>query len=324
MVNGILLCVFALITICAGYPSIAYLRRVVPSGKREYTPDTHTRKSQIPSLGGILFIPLLTVCGMIFAMWYHDLHHMLISGLLLSFMGIGVYDDISKLWYHKGVSERRKFILQVVCAILYAIIWYCDIGSNIIWHTPGGTWHIPSGIWCIPWAVFIIVGSSNAVNLTDGLDGLAATVLLWHAVTSVGIIAIVHGAGYSVIPGYTLWLASLAGVMLGFLWHNGYPARIFMGDVGSLSLGALCGGLALISGTEWFLPMTLIVPVIETISVIAQVISRRYFGVRIVRFAPIHHHFEMIGWHEVSIVTRAGIVTALAGMIAIIAAYYTV
>lgn len=318
LINGILFCSLAFVIIFAGYPGVRYLRRMVPAGKRAYTPQTHTGKSQTPSIGGILFMPILAVLGVILAFIYHDVQHILVSFLILSFMMIGLYDDISKLWYQKGVSELHKLLLQVVCAAIFAVIWYASLSSTIIWYTPVGIWSVPSGVWCIPWVIFLVVGASNAINLTDGLDGLATTVVMWHAIISIGIASIMAATDLSIFSGYIVWLSALAGVMLGFLWHNAYPARIFMGDVGSLSLGALCAGLAVISGTEWFLPITLIIPVIETLSVIVQVISRTYFGVRVFRFAPIHHHFEMIGWHEATIVTRATLVCMLIASILLV------
>ncbi len=323
LAHGILFIAVIVVTVLVGYVAIPALQQVFPSGKREYTPTSHEDKSRTPSAGGILFVSVLIICGALCASVAKDITHVVLTAVLLSFAAIGMYDDLQRLWYQRGVSERGKFLLQVVCAALFASCWYATLSSMMHWFTPIGVFSIPVGIWYIPWVIFVVVGTSNAVNLTDGLDGLAATSVFWHASALAVVYGVFLGIEYDISPLYITWCVVLAGAMLGFLWHNAYPAQVFMGDVGSLSLGALCAAMAITTGTEWLLPFTLIVPVIETFSVIIQVFCKKMWNIRLFCITPIHHHFEMIGWHEATIVARASVIGVVAVTIALIGVYYT-
>jgi len=303
-------------TVGLGYGCIPLLRRMCASGKRAYTPERHADKSATPSCGGIMFLLSIVTIALSFA-WYTKAYVILWPlGIMLMFAAVGGYDDICKMWYQVGISERRKLLMQILCACIFAVWWYQESGMNVSWVTPLGIYYLDIGIWYIPWIVFMIVGVSNSINLTDGVDGLAASAMFWYAVAL--------GCGVTldfVIPMemITLYAAVLGGAMLGFLWHNSYPAHVFMGDVGSLSLGALAATLAIISGIEWLLPLVLCIPCIETLSVMLQVGTYKLTGWRPFHFAPIHHHFELIGWHEATIVTRAQIATIVCSACALVA-----
>ena len=175
------------------------------------------------------------------------------------------------------------------------------------------------GILFVPWAVFIIVGCSNAVNLTDGLDGLAISSLIPNFAT---FSIICYLAGHVKLSSYlhipfadsaeiTVLGATLVGASLGFLWYNTYPAQIFMGDVGSLALGSALGFMALLAKQELLLAISGGLFVVETLSVIIQVWSFRYLGRRLFKMAPIHHHFELLGWQESKITVRFGIISLI-------------
>lgn len=167
-------------------------------------------------------------------------------------------------------------------------------------HTPFlAYWQLPIGLFIIPWAIFILIGTSNAVNLTDGLDGLAISSLFLNF----GLFSSIAATG--VVNNHELALigAACAGASFGFFWYNSYPARMFMGDVGSLSLGATLALLALMARIEIILALSGVIFVVETVSVILQIASFKLFKRKLFKMAPLHHHFELIGWHE-SKITR--------------------
>ena len=244
---------------------------------------------------------------------------------LLSYGLIGWYDDYQKVLYgnSKGLSAAGKFSLQTVLGFMFAIFIYATAVDKaelqyIIPVFKDIT--IDLGIFFVLFSVVVIVGSSNAVNLTDGLDGLAImpTVLVSGAF---GVVAYMAGhvnyADYLSIPyvrnvgEITIFLAAIVGSGLGFLWFNAYPAQVFMGDIGALSLGAALGIVAVLIRQEFLLVIMGGVFVIEAVSVILQVASFKLLGRRIFRMAPLHHHFELKGWPEPKVIVRFWIITVV-------------
>ena len=251
---------------------------------------TYDKSKAIPSMGGLLFIS--TVCLTCFWMDWHSLYTKILF-ITMVWMGmIGFLDDYLKL-QGKGISARVKFGLQALFALgfgLYLFPWYY-----------------------VPFILFVITGSTNAVNLTDGLDGLAAGLSLLVAAV-LAVIAFV--SNHQILAEYlhtpyiegsgeiAVFLCALIGALLGFLWFNGYPAQVFMGDTGSLAIGGVLGVSAVLLQREFLYALVAGMFVIETLSVIIQVLSFRYRKKRVFLCAPIHHHFQMKGWHEMKVVTR--------------------
>lgn len=295
------------------------------SGPREYTPATHQQKSNTPTMGG-LFILVNVVVSVLLWNNLTDVRVWIALGTLLVFGLIGFIDDINKINKKKGLSAKSKFLLQIFFALVIVLGWMLMLSPSTNLHFPFfKNVHPDLGLWFILWSIFVIVGTSNAVNLTDGLDGLAIGSLIPNFATF-SIIAFLAGhfalAFYLNIPfagtaELVVFGATLVGASLGFLWYNAYPAQIFMGDIGSLSLGACLGVIALMTKQELLLILTGGLFVVETVSVIIQVVSFKLFGKRIFKMAPIHHHFELIGWPESKITTRFGIISITLCLIAL-------
>ncbi len=300
-------------------------RRWFRSKQREYTPDTHQSKNDMPTMGGIfiLFVVSLTTllwCNLSQSYIWIFLITLWLYGL------IGFFDDWSKIKARKGMSARAKILLQTGAALFISLLLVYVGGISTSLSIPFvKSWSPNLGLFFIPWVMFILIGTSNAVNLTDGLDGLAIGSLILNFGTFTGICYL---AGHIVIAAYlgipfahtaelTIVGASLVGASLGFLWYNTYPAQIFMGDVGSLSLGAVLGLIALMSKQEFLLPIAGGLFVLETFSVIIQVASFKLWGRRFFRMAPIHHHFELLGWKESKITVRFGIISFILCLIAL-------
>ena len=234
--------------------------------------------------------------------------------VLVGFAALGMWDD----WYGlrngrkgEGIRARYKLITQVVIALGAVLVLYFafDIHSVAL---PGFPRKVDIGLFYIPIAVFIIVGTSNAVNITDGLDGMVGLVLVTNFM-AFGFVALLQGQVFLVRFCFTL-----VGALFAFLWFNVHPAQLFMGDTGSLSLGALLGVVALMTGQWLLLPIIAIVPLAETLSVAMQVLYFKWSGGRrIFRMAPLHHHFELMGWSETQVVQRFWLVSILSGMIGV-------
>lgn len=260
---------------------------------REEGPEWHQKKSGTPTMGGVVFILAAVLVALLTGLWQQQCQASLwiLIFLMLAYGLIGFCDDFVKVFNKRnlGLTSKQKFIFQVLAALIFCIIFYID-GFNTNLVLPFGTLHLG---WFYPiFAIFWIVGFSNAVNLTDGLDGL---------VTGLGMIS--FGA-YAIIafkqaqwPVFIICIAVI-GALLGFFPYNHKPAKIFMGDVGSLSLGALLAGISIVLHQEWTLLLIGFIYVIETLSVIIQVTVFRATGKRVFKMSPIHHHFEMCGWSE--------------------------
>lgn len=287
-------------------------------------PQTHLVKSGTPTMGGALILVSITVTVLLWA----DLSNRLVWVVLLVMLGFGVIgwvDDYRKVVHRnpKGLSARSKFFWQSVLGLAAAIFlaWSGGAAQLELIVPFVKTFAYPLGaLGFVILTYLVIVGTSNAVNLTDGLDGLAIlpTVMIGSAL---GIFAYVAGnavfaryLGFPMIPGageLTVFCAAMAGAGLGFLWFNAYPAAVFMGDVGALALGAALGTIAVITRQEIVLFVMGGVFVVETLSVVIQVASFKLTGRRVFRMAPLHHHFELKGWKENQVVVRFWIITAL-------------
>ena len=289
------------------------------SKSREWTPESHRYKDDMPLMGGLFILGIVVVNVLL---WCNltKVYIWACLACLVGFGGIGLYDDLLKIRHGSGMSAVSKFVAQVLLAVVIvgATIWFGALTTDICLPFIKG-FNLDIGWFYVPWAVFILVGCSNAVNLTDGLDGLAIGSIMPNFATF-GIIAYLAGhshiASYLYIPfagtaEVAILGTILVGASLGFLWYNTYPAQIFMGDVGSLALGAVLAFMALITKQELLLPVTGGLFVIEAVSVIVQVVSFRLLGRRLFRMAPIHHHFELLGWQEAKITVRFGIISLI-------------
>lgn len=268
---------------------------------REEGPKAHFKKAGTPTMGGVIIILSLTLTSITFAQ--HNAELLVLLFATLGYGLIGFLDDFIKIGFKRslGLTAKQKLAGQLLIAGgLYWILVRNDFSTYI--SIPGIDGSIELGWLYFPFLVLIMIGSSNAVNLTDGLDGLLA-----------GTAAIAFGA-FAIVSlffsQYTVALFCVAaiGALLGFLMFNAHPARVFMGDTGSLALGGGLAAAAVLTKTELLLVVIGGVFVIETLSVIAQVASFKLRGKRIFRMSPIHHHFELIGWSEWRVVAMFWVV----------------
>jgi phospho-N-acetylmuramoyl-pentapeptide-transferase len=288
---------------------------------RHEGPASHAPKAGTPTMGGLLILTASIVPTLLWA----DLFNPYIWIAVLStasFGAIGFADDYLKIVRrsHHGLLPRYKMLGQLLVALLVGatLIFMADYVQPPLYITrvifPFFKTLIPDLGWgYVLFAVIVLVGSSNAVNLTDGLDGLAIGTF---AVAAAAFTALAYVTGHRVLADYlllvhfpqsaelTIFCGSLVGASLGFLWYNSYPAEIFMGDVGSLALGGALGTVAILIKQELLLPIVGGVFVLEALSVILQVASFKLTGKRIFKMAPLHHHFELIGWSEPKVITR--------------------
>ena len=287
-------------------------------------------KNTTPTMGGIIIISSVVISTILWSDLSNNYILILLFGIL-GFGSIGFYDDYKKLIKKNsdGIKGRFKLFLQIIFASIMTLFLYffMDTGSieSVFPFLKENSFYL--GILFIPWSIFILVGSSNAVNLTDGLDGLAILPCILIASAFV-IFSYVHGniniSSYLLIPyiegaGETaIFAASLVGAGLGFLWFNSYPAEIFMGDCGSLSLGSSLGLLAIILKQELAFAIMSGIFVAEALSVIIQVASFKLRkGKRIFKMAPLHHHYELSGLSEPKIIMRFWIITFILVLIAL-------
>lgn len=285
-------------------------------------PQTHLVKAGTPTMGGSLIILSITASTLLWA----DLSNPYVWLLLIVLVGtgaLGFYDDWRKVVYKdpKGVSAKFKLAWQSTIAI--------GAGVALYWIAPSSEFIVPffknvayplGGIGFCVLTYFVIVGTSNAVNLTDGLDGLAA---LPTVMVAAGLAVFAYVAGHAVFSKYlqlpfvpgahevVIFCAAMCGACLGFLWFNAYPAQVFMGDVGALALGAALGTVAVIVRQEIVLFIMGGLFVMEALSVMLQVGSFKLTGRRIFRMAPLHHHYELKGWKETQVVVRFWIITMM-------------
>ena len=306
---------------------IRYLhQKQIGQSVRSDGPQSHLSKQGTPTMGGVLILFATVVPTLLWAdLRNHSVWIALLTTIFFAF--IGYLDDYTKVSKKnsKGISAKQKLVLQVLGAFFaaYAIYFFRetppvlkfpffkDLALNLGWFF-------------VPFAILVIVGASNAVNLTDGLDGLAVGPTITTAVT---FLILAYSAGHVRIAEYlqityvagagelAVFLGAVAASCLGFLWYNTYPAQVFMGDIGSLSLGAALGVVSVITKNEILLAIAGGVFVLEALSVMAQVASFKLTGKRVFRMAPIHHHFELKGWAEPKVIVRFWIISILLALV---------
>lgn len=306
-----------LLTLLAGIPYLDFLRKkLYGQFIREDGPASHAKKSGTPTTGGIIII-IPTIVASIVTLVMNRIFNtdciiILISVLL--FMLLGFNDDFEKIAkkQNKGLSAKGKLLLQILTALIPAI--YLTIHGNTSVSVFGLT-KINIGYFYPIWAILVIVGSSNAVNLTDGLDGLAAGTM-FSALIACTFISL--GLGRNDIA---IICMAAAGSCAGFLYYNYNPAKMFMGDTGSVALGGLLGTLAIVGRFELWLLIIGIIFIAETLSVIIQVISFKTTGKRVFKMSPIHHHFELSGWSEKKVVFTFWAIGFIFAVISIILFY---
>ncbi len=279
---------------------------------RDDGPKSHLKKQGTPTMGGVIFFFTLTLGGIFLAkdsvtFWF-------LLATALGFGLIGFVDDYIKIVKHRslGLTAWQKILAQVVLSavLTYAALNILGIGTEII--IPGTSIVIDLGWGYIPFVMILLIGTTNAVNLTDGLDGLAAGVTLIVA-TGFGLIGYISNFFSA-----TLFAAVLVGSCLSFLFFNLHPAKIFMGDTGSFVLGGAVAALAIVTKTELFLPVMGVVYVAEVLSDIIQVSVYKRKKKRVFRMAPLHHHFELGGWKEQKVVYTFWMAAAIAVLIGLV------
>jgi len=313
-------------------PGIIRRLRLLKVGQqvRDDGPQTHLTKQGTPTMGGLLLIAAIALSVLLWS----DLTNKYVWVVLfatLTFGGIGLWDDYLKVVKKRSTGLRavEKFGLQIAASLVIGVFLYFFSGDPAAAYLSvpfAKQLVINLGWFMIPFTALVVVGSSNAVNLTDGLDGLAAGLV---AVAATANAVIVYVGGNRIIADYlkiqyipgsgelVVFCGALLGASLGFLWYNAHPAEVFMGDVGSLSLGGALGALAVVTKHELILIITGGIFVAEVVSVMLQVASYKVTGKRIFRMAPIHHHFEQIGWPESKVIIRfwiVGIILALVSL----------
>jgi len=290
----------------------------------------HAHKSGTPSSGGILVWGIVLIFSVIFWLlatyikvdWLSQFNFLSRSqtllplGAMIAAALVGLFDDIFNVkgWGKNGngIKFKHKIIIFFVIALVGAYWFYYKLDWDVI-HVPfGGNYEI--GWWYIPVFIAVIVGTAFAVNQTDGLDGLAGGTML-SAYAVVGAISFSQGR-YDLAT----FCGVIVGALMAFLWFNIPPARFFMGDTGSMSLGITLGIVAMLTNTALLLPVIGIIFVLEAFSTIIQILSKKFFKRKVFLSAPIHHHFEAIGWSEAKIVMRAWVIACVAGVLGLVIA----
>lgn len=326
MAEALLLAAAAFVlTLVTGRWWVGWLRtKKIGKQIRVEGPESHMIKNGTPTMGGVMIIVTVVILTIFFNLLPDRLSMLLPLATMISFAILGSFDDFLSLTGTRsktyGVTVKFKFLWLLAIALIASLALYLPKpfgleNSGIVVVPFYG--RVDIGYWYIPIATFIIVATANAVNLTDGLDGLAG----WNltiAFAAYGVIAFLQGFDYLVTYAFTV-----AGACAAFLWYNAHPAQVFMGDTGSLALGATLAIVALQSQQWLLLPIVGVVFMVEVLSDIIQVSyfkwTKRRFGQgkRIFKMAPIHHHFELIGWSEMQVVQRFVLIGVIAAMIGI-------
>ncbi len=319
-----------LICFVFGPAIIRWLKKKQGEGQpiRHDGPETHLKKKGTPTMGGLMILVSIIASTLLWAD-LSNIYTWIILYVTIGFGLVGFIDDYRKLTRrsHHGVSGRVRLAIQFVIAASAVYIITLNAAPIMadglaIPFVKDYLLHL--GVFFIPFGIFVIIGASNAVNLTDGLDGLATVPVI---IAALCFIIITYLAGNLVFANYlqinhipgagelSVFCGSLVGACLGFLWFNAPPAQVFMGDTGSLSLGSALGTIAVIVKHELVLAIIGGLFVMETLSVIIQVTSFKLTGKRVFRMAPIHHHFEKMGWSEPTVVIRFWIIACILGLI---------
>lgn len=307
VINPLIAAVIAIVvSALMGPVMIPFLQKLkVGQNIREEGPERHYNKAGTPTMGGIIIITAVMVATFIMA--GSSTESLSAVFVMIAFGAVGFWDDYIKVVLKRslGLRAREKILLQLLIGLLFGLllIYYFHRGTEIIIPFNGAV--IDLGYIYIPFIILVLIATSNAVNLTDGLDGLASGVTLFVAL-AYALICLMTSHHQ-----LTVFCAALAGACIGFLIFNHYPARVFMGDTGSMALGGAVAAVAAISRSEIVLLIIGGVYVIEALSVIIQVISFQTTGKRVFLMAPLHHHFELKGWPETRIVKVFSIVSLL-------------
>ena len=301
-------------------------RRRIGQPIREDGPEGHLAKAGTPTMGGIAIVVAAAVAWIVSDLSgvVYTRRGLLCMGVIVAAGIVGLIDDGIAVFRERnlGLNKRAKMIGLLTVAIGFAVsmLTFTNVETTVSFSRYGYPgWELGSVGWAIV-AVLLIIATTNAVNLTDGLDGLAAGsgTFSFSAFVVIAFWAFRHEGVYHIPQGLDLALvaASMVGACAGFLWWNAAPARIFMGDTGSLAIGAGLAAMALVTNTHLLLPVVGGIYVVETLSVMIQVASFRFFHRRVFRMAPIHHHYEFAGWPQTTIIVRfwilAGLSTAIA------------
>ena len=298
--------VAAVISLAIGSKAIQLLARLkLRQTISEDAPERHREKQGTPMMGGLIVLAAATVGAAV--VWAGDGRVTAVVLLALAFAGLGFLDDylIASRGKSLGLKARQKLLVQFLFAIVF-VTWIH--GNRVALPTVVPLWSdktIDLGWTYYPLAVLLVVGMSNAFNLADGLDGLAAGLTTILALTLGALVLPAADSGLTIVA----W--ALAGGCLGFLWFNCSPAKVFMGDTGALALGAATAGIAIAGRREFLYLIVAAIFVVEALSVIIQVVSFKTTGKRVFKMAPIHHHFELVGWAEQKIVVRFWILQGL-------------
>ena len=282
-----------------------YFRSLLPKHVRDYGPKTHLAKEGTPTMGGIVIFFSVLIATLLL---YPIREIIMLLGLIGSYAVIGGIDDYTGIKKRSAqpLKGRYKFIAECIIAILW--LWIVrrynifEIKADFLVLSPTNTF------WLYVLETIFIVGIANGVNFTDGVDGLAGSII---AILLLFIILLFKELNIIALP------IALLGSLTVFLFYNAYPARLIMGDIGSLSLGASIAGLGIAIGKEWFIIILGIIFILENFSVIIQVSYFKLTGKRIFKMSPLHHHFELSGWSEPQVVTRFSLLTLLAGILGV-------
>ncbi len=319
-----------LICFIFGPAIIRWLKKKQGEGQpiRDDGPESHFKKKGTPTMGGLMIL-ISVVASTVLWMDLSNLYTWAVLFVTVGFGLVGFFDDYRKLINRSsnGVSGKVRLLIQIVISALavFAVTHAASSGVSSSLAIPFiKDYMLPLGLLFVPFAAFVIVGASNAVNLTDGLDGLATVPVI---IAALCFIIISYLAGNVVFSNYlqihyvqgagelAVFCGALVGACLGFLWFNAPPAQVFMGDTGSLALGSALGTVSVIVKHELVLAIIGGLFVVETLSVIIQVVSFKLTGKRVFRMAPIHHHFEKLGWSESTVVIRFWIIACILGLI---------
>ena len=308
---------------------IARLRQIGIKGQpiRQEGPKDHLSKQGTPTMGGLVMIVGMVLSVLLF----NDLTNRfvwMVLAVMLAYAGLGFLDDWKKVTKQDsgGVSGKMKLLWQFGVALTLGLLLYATDFPSGLTVPFFKDLFFDLGIWFVPFVMFVVVGCSNAVNLTDGLDGLAIGPIMTVA-TAYAVFAYITGhaefssylgiMGISGVGELAIILASVVAGGLGFLWYNTFPAQVFMGDIGALSLGGVLGTIAVLVKQEILLVISGGIFVVEALSVILQVYSFKLTGKRVFRMAPIHHHFELKGWAEPKIIVRFWIISIVLAIISL-------
>jgi len=307
-----------IIALLLGPLSIPLLRKLnVGQSIREEGPKSHIKKSGTPTMGGIIFLVAAIITSLTSGIINKDISLLIFS--TLGFGAIGFIDDFIKVVLKRNLGLRayQKLLAQILIAVILVIYQTktASQGTEII--VPFlNNFYLDLGILYLPFIIFVVVGTVNSVNLTDGLDGLATGITL-IVLSFFSLVALKMGYG-----SVTVFSAALAGGCLGFLKYNAYPAKVFMGDTGSLALGGAIAAISIILKLPLILPIVGGVYFAETLSVILQVLSFKLTGKRLFKMSPLHHHFELSGWKETKVVTVFWSVTVLLSLFSLLSLKY--